>query len=101
MGEISGQNSDLSFITSDNPRFESVFDIIEDIIKGIEPTGGEYEIIVDRKTAIFEALKKAEKGDIVLIVGKGHQDYEEIQGEKYPFDERLIVAEYFEDKKSV
>ncbi|OGO93250.1 MAG: hypothetical protein A2Y17_02695 [Clostridiales bacterium GWF2_38_85] len=100
MGEISGQNSDLSIITSDNPRLESVIDIIEDIIKGIEPTGGEYEIIVDRKSAIFEALEKATKGDIVLIVGKGHQDYEEIQGEKYPFDERLIVAEYFERKSS-
>lgn len=98
MGKISGENSDLSILTSDNPRFEEVDDIIKDIITGIEPTGSKYIIIPDRKEAIFTALDRAEKGDVVLIVGKGHQEYEEIKGVKYSFDERGIVSEYFAGK---
>ncbi len=96
MGEISGKYSDLSVITSDNPRTEKVEDIIEDILVGMHRTNGKYEIIKDRRDAIHYALSVAKKGDIVLIVGKGNQLYEEIGHEKIHFDEREVVREYFD-----
>lgn len=96
MGEIAGKYSDYSVITSDNPRTESVDDIISDILIGIGKTKGKYEIVKDRRKAIFHALSVANKGDIVLIVGKGNQLYEEIGTQKIPFDEREIVKEYFD-----
>ncbi len=96
MGEISGKYSDLSVITSDNPRTEKVEDIIEDILVGMHRTNGKYEIIKDRRDAIHYALSVAEKGDILLIVGKGNQLYEEIGHEKIHFDEREVVKEYFD-----
>lgn len=96
MGEISGKYSDLSVITSDNPRTEKVEDIIDDILVGMKKTNGKYEIIKDRRDAIHYALSVAKKGDIVLIVGKGNQLYEEIGHEKIPFDEREVVKEYFD-----
>ena len=96
MGEISGRHADLSVITSDNPRFEKLDDIIEDILTGIHKTNGSYIVVKDRKQAIFYALAHAEKGDIVLLAGKGQQDYEEIEGVHYPFDERKVVQEYFD-----
>lgn len=91
MGEIIGKNADLSIITSDNPRFERVEDIIDDILVGMERTDGKYIIIKDRKEAIEYAVKNAVDGEVILIVGKGHQLYEEVEGVKYPFDEREIV----------
>lgn len=91
MGEIIGKNADLSVITSDNPRFERVEDIIEDILVGTKRTAGKYIVIKDRKEAIEYAVKNAVSGEVVLIIGKGHQLYEEIEGVKYPFDEREIV----------
>ena len=96
MGEISGKYSDLSVITSDNPRTEKVEDIINDILVGMHKTDGKYEIVPDRRDAIHHALSVAKKGDIVLIVGKGNQLYEEIGHEKIPFDEREVVKEYFD-----
>ncbi len=96
MGEISGKYSDLSVITSDNPRTEKVEDIIDDILVGINKTDGKYVIINDRRKAIHHALSVAKSGDIVLIVGKGNQLYEEIGHEKIPFDERIVVKEYFD-----
>ena len=96
MGEISGKYSDLSVITSDNPRTEKVEDIIDDILVGMHKTEGKYEIIKDRRLAIHHALSVAKKGDIVLIVGKGNQLYEEIGHEKIHFDEREVVKEYFD-----
>ncbi len=96
MGEISGKYSDLSVITSDNPRTEKVEDIISDILVGMKKTNGKYEIIKDRRDAIHFALASAKKGDIVLIVGKGNQLYEEIGHEKIHFDEREVVREYFD-----
>lgn len=98
MGEISGKYSDLSVITSDNPRTEKVEDIIDDILVGIKKTDGKYVIIPDRRDAIHHALSVAKSGDIVLIVGKGNQLYEEIGHEKIPFDEREVVKEYFDGK---
>lgn len=91
MGEIIGKNADLSVITSDNPRFERVEDIIEDILVGTKRTEGKYIIIKDRKEAIEYAVKNAVPGEVVLIIGKGHQLYEEIEGVKHYFDEREIV----------
>lgn len=91
MGEIIGNNADLSVITSDNPRFELLDIIIEDILVGMHKTHGKYIIINDRKDAIEYAVKNAVEGEVVLIIGKGHQLYEEIEGIKYSFDEREIV----------
>ena len=91
MGEIIGKNADLSVITSDNPRFERVEDIIEDILVGTKRTEGKYIVIKDRKDAIEYAVRNAVPGEVVLIIGKGHQLYEEIEGVKHPFDEREIV----------
>lgn len=97
MGEISGKYSDVSIITSDNPRTEKVSDIISDILVGIKKTQGNYVIVEDRKQAIFHALSIAKPGDIVLLVGKGNQLYEEIGHKKIHFDEREVVKEYFDD----
>lgn len=91
MGEIVGNNSDFAIITSDNPRFESLDLIINDILVGMKKTQGNYTIIQDRKEAIEFAVKNAVSGEVVLIIGKGHQLYEEIEGIKYSFNEREIV----------
>ncbi len=91
MGEVIGANSDLSIITSDNSRFEKVEDIISDILIGMHKTTGKYVIIPQRRDAIKEALRIASKGDVVLLIGKGHEMYEEIEGVQYPFDEREVV----------
>lgn len=95
MGDIVSRNSDITIITSDNPRFEKLDDIISDILSGIKNPLGEVTVIKDRRQAIYHALSIAKKDDIVLIAGKGNQDYEEIEGVKYPFDEREIVKDYF------
>ena len=97
MGEIICKTADFSVITSDNPRDEDVGAIIEDIKQG----AGEYikkaVVVPDRREAIEYALSLAGSGDIVAIVGKGDQDYEEIKGVRHPFDERRIVADYFKN----
>ena len=93
MGEVSGKIADLTIITSDNPRFEEPQDIIDDIKQGIEKTDGEYVEICDRKEAIVYAIAHAQKGDVIVIAGKGHEDYQEIKGVKYPMDDRQLVGE--------
>ena len=93
MGEISGELSDFTIITSDNPRYENKLNIIKDIEKGIKKVTNNYKIIVDRKEAIKYAIEKSKKDDIILLAGKGHETYEEINGIKYPFDERKIIKE--------
>ncbi|MEG1743065.1 MAG: UDP-N-acetylmuramoyl-L-alanyl-D-glutamate--2,6-diaminopimelate ligase, partial [Clostridia bacterium] len=95
MGDIISKNSDITIVTSDNSRFEKLDDIISDIYVGIKSPKGEVITIKDRKSAINYALSAAKSNDIVLLLGKGNQDYEEINGVKYPFDERLVVADYF------
>ena len=103
MGEISGKIADFTIITSDNPRTENPEKIVEQIEDGIKKTKGNYKVVVDRKAAIEEAIKMAGKTDIVILAGKGHEPYQEINGEKYPFDERIIVKEIMqklEDKKN-
>ncbi len=93
MGEVSGRLADLSIITSDNPRFEEPEAIIEDIVTGIEKTTGKYVRIPDRREAIAYAIHNGQPGDIIVLAGKGHEDYQEIKGIHYPMDERKIVEE--------
>ncbi len=93
MGEVSGRLADLTVITSDNPRFEEPQDIINDIKTGIEKTDGKYVEIPDRKDAIRYVIKNGQPGDVIVLAGKGHEDYQEIKGKKYPMDERVLIAE--------
>ena len=93
MGEISGRIADYTIITSDNPRTEDPNKIVKQIEEGIKKTNGKYEVVVDRTEAIEHAIKMANKRDIIVLAGKGHEPYQEINGEKHPFDERIIVNE--------
>ena len=93
MGEISGNTADFTIITSDNPRTEKPEKIIEQIEAGAKKTKGKYTVISDRIEAIKYAINMANKNDIIVLAGKGHETYQEINGEKYPFDEREIIKE--------
>jgi UDP-N-acetylmuramoyl-L-alanyl-D-glutamate--2,6-diaminopimelate ligase len=93
MGEVSGKMADLTIITSDNPRYEKPEDIIQDILTGISKTDGKYVTIPDRREAIAWAIHHAEDGDVIVLAGKGHEDYQEIEGKKYPMDERVIISD--------
>jgi len=93
MGGIAGRLADYVFITSDNPRYEKPEEIIAEIEAGIRDCGTPYTVIENRKEAIAAALKMAREGDILLLVGKGHETYQEIAGERRPFDEKQIVQE--------
>ncbi len=97
MGETSGRLSDLSVITEDNSRFEDVMDIIEDIKVGMAKTDGEYVVVPNRKDAVKYCIEHAEDGDIIVLAGKGHEDYQEIKGVKYHMDERELIAESLEE----
>ena len=97
MGEVSGKTADYTIITSDNPRNEKPEEIAEQIEKGIKKTKGKYEVIIDRKEAIKKAIKMANKRDIIVLAGKGHELEQEINGEKNPFDERKIIKEIIEE----
>ena len=97
MGEVSGRLADLSVITEDNSRDEDVMDIIADIKTGMAKTSGKYIEIPNRRAAIKWCLENAGEGDIVVLAGKGHEDYQEIKGKKYPFDERVVVKELLEE----
>ncbi len=99
MGETSGRLSDLSVITEDNSRFEDVMDIIEDIKTGLAKTDGKYVVVPNRKEAIRYCMTHAEDGDIIVLAGKGHEDYQEIKGVKYHMDERELIAEIIEEEK--
>ncbi len=98
MGEVSGTLADLTIITSDNPRREEPQAIIDDIKEGIGRTEGKYVEICDRKEAIAYAIAHGEPGDIIVLAGKGHEDYQEINGVKYPMDERVLIREILESK---
>lgn len=98
MGEVSGRYSDFTIITSDNPRRENPQDIIDDIKVGIGRTDGKYTEIIDRKEAIRYAIMNAEKGDIIILAGKGHEDYQEINGVKHHMDERDLIREILEEE---
>ena len=97
MGEVSGNLADLTVITSDNPRFEEPQAIIDDIKIGIGKTSGKYVEIIDRKEAIRYVIEHGQPGDVIVLAGKGHEDYQEICGVKYPMDERVLIAEVLEE----
>lgn len=99
MGEVAGRLADYTIVTSDNPRTEKPEAIIEEIEKGISKTKGKYEVEVNREKAIEKALKMMNKRDIVILAGKGHETYQEINGEKRHFDEREIVKNILGEKK--
>jgi UDP-N-acetylmuramoyl-L-alanyl-D-glutamate--2,6-diaminopimelate ligase len=90
MGAIAQKIADKVVVTSDNPRFEAPDAIIEEIIAGMKQTG-DMHVNADRREAIGYALMHSVKGDIILIAGKGHEDYQEIKGVKYPFDDRKTI----------
>ena len=98
MGEVSGRLADLTIITSDNPRDEEPQAIIDDIKVGMAKTEGKYVEIPDRKEAIAYAIHHGEPGDIIVLAGKGHEDYQEIKGKKYPMDERVLIADILAGK---
>lgn len=93
MGEVSAKWADLSILTEDNPRFEDLESINNDIIVGLNKNSGKYIIINDRKEAIKYAMKNAEEGDVILLIGKGHENYQEIKGVRYPWSEVEAVKE--------
>lgn len=100
MGEASGRIADYTIITSDNPRTEAPEKIVKDIEEGIKKTKGKYECIVNRVEAIKKAIKMANTKDIIVLAGKGHEQYQEINGKRYPFDENLIVNEIIEEMEA-
>lgn len=99
MGEVAGRLSDFTIITSDNPRFEEPQAIIDDIITGIKKTDGKYISICDRKEAIKYAIQNGQPGDVIILAGKGHETYQEIEGVKYDMDERVLIREVLEELK--
>ncbi|MCI8418678.1 MAG: UDP-N-acetylmuramoyl-L-alanyl-D-glutamate--2,6-diaminopimelate ligase [Lachnospiraceae bacterium] len=97
MGQVSGRLADFTIITSDNPRFEEPLDIIQDIKTGIQKTEGTYVEIPDRREAIRYALEHGRPGDVIVLAGKGHEDYQEIKGVKYPMDERILIGQILKE----
>nr|WP_276630087.1 cyanophycin synthetase [Terrisporobacter hibernicus] len=93
MGKIAQEYSDIAIITSDNPRYEEPNEIIKDILIGINKEKENYVVIVDRKDAIKEAISRAKEGDVVLIAGKGHENYQIIKDEIVEFDDKLVAKE--------
>ncbi|MEO0231879.1 MAG: cyanophycin synthetase, partial [candidate division WOR-3 bacterium] len=95
MGKVTSEIADIVILTSDNPRFEDELEIIEDIKKGIK-----YKekclINPDRKEAIRMGIKMMKEDDILLIAGKGHEEYQEIKGIKYPFNDKKVILEIIE-----
>ena len=93
MGEVSSKLADFTIVTSDNPRFEEPMDIINDILVGVHKADGAYVTVPDRKDAIRYAILHAKDGDVIVLAGKGHEDYQEIKGVKHPMDERVLIKE--------
>jgi UDP-N-acetylmuramoyl-L-alanyl-D-glutamate--2,6-diaminopimelate ligase len=96
MGRIAEQRADYVVITDDNPRFESGLDIVNDILAGCSPNGrnaGKVAVIQNREQAIQNVIARAAVNDCIVIAGKGHEDYQEIKGERYPFSDSRVVLE--------
>ena len=98
MGKIAGDIADFVVVTADNPRTEKPADIIADILPGVEETGAPFVVMEDRIEAIHYAMDHAQSGDVIVLCGKGHETYQEINHVKYHMDEREIVAEYLAGK---
>ena len=99
MGKIGVDIADVAIITSDNPRTEAPMAIIRDILKGVDPDKKNYEVIENRPSAIRHAMDIAQKDDIIVLAGKGHETYQEIHGVKHHLDEREVVAAYLEETR--
>ena len=99
MGKIGTDIADFSIITSDNPRTEEPAAIIADIVKGIDSSKNNYEVIENRIKAIHHAMDIGQKNDIIILAGKGHETYQEICGVKHHLDEREVVAAYLEETR--
>lgn len=99
MGEMAGYYSDFCIITEDNNRYEEFDDIAKDILVGMNKTDCKYKVISDRKDAIKYAIVNGRPGDIIMLIGKGHEDYKEIKGVRYPFDERVVIKEILDEIK--
>ena len=98
MGEVSARLADFTVVTSDNPRYEQPIEIINDILTGVKKVGGAYVAIPDRKEAIAYCIQHAQKGDVIVLAGKGHEDYQEIKGQKYHMDERELIQEVLSER---
>lgn len=99
MGEIAGELSDFCILTSDNPRGEDPMRILAAIEEGIRPTGCDYIVIENRREAIRYALAHAGDDDVVVLAGKGHETYQEINGVRHPFNEKVVVHELLEEMR--
>ena len=99
MGKIGTDIADIAVITSDNPRTEEPAAIIADILKGVDGGKNNYKVIENRVKAIHYAMDIAEKNDIIILAGKGHETYQEICGVKHHLDEREVVAAYLEETR--
>lgn len=98
MGETAGRMADFTVITSDNPRTEDPMAIIQDILTGIKPTGGKYEVVPDRREAIAYAIDLAEPGDMIIIAGKGHETYQIFKDETIHFDDAETASELLAER---
>ena len=98
MGEVSSKLADLTVITSDNPRNEEPQAIMDDILIGVKKADGKYVMIEDRKEAIRYCMVHAQDGDVIVLAGKGHEDYQEIKGKKHHMDERELVEQVKEEE---
>ncbi len=101
MGKVAARFADLSIVTSDNPKFQDPNEIIKEIIEAIEEENGAYTAVVDRKDAIRHAIEMSEKGDTILLAGKGHETSQVIGDREIPFHETEIVLEIFKEKQYI
>ena len=98
-GKMASELAELTIFTADNPRFEDIDNIMKDLVEGLtQAGGGDYIVINDREEAIRYAIDNAKQGDYILLIGKGHETYQEIKGVKHPFDESEIVKKIEKEK---
>ena len=98
MGEIAGNLSDYCIITSDNPRTEDPSAILDDVEEGMKKTNCNYIKLVDRREAICHAVEYGQKGDLIVIAGKGHENYQILGKVKHHFDDKEIAHEFLNNK---
>ncbi len=101
MGEVSSRLADVTVITSDNPRYEEPEDIVSDILVGVKKADGKYVTILNRKEAIRYCMEHAIEGEIIVLAGKGHENYQEIKGVKYHMDERELIEEIIAENPNI
>jgi UDP-N-acetylmuramoylalanyl-D-glutamate-2, 6-diaminopimelate ligase murE len=98
MGETVARKADFSVLTSDNPRYEDPYDIIAEIEKGYRRFSVHYAVVPEREKAIYYAVGLLKKGDILLVAGKGGEDYQEIMGIKYSYNDNAVIREALSQK---